>query len=172
PTGCFHGSGPRGGEGQTGEAGEADRGGDREIYPHASAMNRGAFSKTKETAAMSNGLTRRGFLATAAVTAGGFLIPGERAAAQPGSVRVRRSVFSPTAPLADYRTGVGVMKSRPLTDPTSWLYQANMHGTTAPPPAGALWNQCQHGSFFFLSWHRMYLYYFERIVRKACGNNA
>ncbi|MGH7262080.1 MAG: tyrosinase family protein [Nitrospiraceae bacterium] len=29
------------------------------------------------------------------------------------------------------------------------------------------WNTCQHGSYFFLSWHRMYLYYFERILREA-----
>ena len=26
------------------------------------------------------------------------------------------------------------------------------------------WNQCQHGSWFFLSWHRMYLHFFESIV--------
>ncbi|HEX3152229.1 MAG TPA: tyrosinase family protein [Gemmataceae bacterium] len=121
---------------------------------------------------MSNNVTRRKFLATAGATASGFLcLPGD-ALGQPGSVRTRRSVFSLTAPIADYRTGVGVMKTRSATDPTSWIYQANMHGTYTAPPAGALWNQCQHGSFFFLSWHRMYLYFFERIVRKACGNNA
>jgi hypothetical protein len=36
------------------------------------------------------------------------------------------------------------------------------------------WSTCQHGSFFFLAWHRMYLYYFEKIlqaaVRQAIGN--
>ena len=26
------------------------------------------------------------------------------------------------------------------------------------------WGQCQHFSWFFLSWHRMYLFYFEQIV--------
>jgi Common central domain of tyrosinase/Polyphenol oxidase middle domain/Protein of unknown function (DUF_B2219) len=114
--------------------------------------------------------TRREFLWASAVAAGGAL--GGSALAQPGSVRIRRSVFSPSAPIADYRNGVRVMKTRSLTDPTSWLYQANMHGTYTTPPTGAVWNQCQHGSFFFFSWHRMYLYWFERIVRKACGNNA
>jgi hypothetical protein len=59
------------------------------------------------------------------------------------------------------------MRSRPATDPTSWTYQAAMHGTYATPPSGALWNQCQHGTWYFLPWHRMYLYWFERIVRKA-----
>jgi len=40
-----------------------------------------------------------------------------------------------------------------------------MHGTDATP-AKTLWNSCQHGSYYFLSWHRMYLYYFERILAK------
>ena len=68
--------------------------------------------------------------------------------------------------IAALRKGVETMKSRPASDPTSWLYQANMHGTYDTPALQA-WNSCQHGSYFFLSWHRMYLYYFERILRKA-----
>ncbi|HEY9420845.1 MAG TPA: tyrosinase family protein [Thermoanaerobaculia bacterium] len=71
--------------------------------------------------------------------------------------------------IAAFRTGVQAMKSRPASDPTSWLYQANMHGTYDTPALEA-WNSCQHGTFFFLSWHRMYLYYFERILRKASGD--
>jgi tyrosinase len=67
------------------------------------------------------------------------------------------------------RRGVQTMMSRPASDPTSWLYQANMHGTYDSPALEA-WNSCQHGSFFFLSWHRMYLYYFERILRAASGD--
>ena len=27
------------------------------------------------------------------------------------------------------------------------------------------WNQCQHGSWYFLPWHRIYLGFFEQIVR-------
>jgi hypothetical protein len=42
-----------------------------------------------------------------------------------------------------------------------------MHGTLAAVPPGTPWNACQHGGWFFLPWHRMYVYYFERIVRKA-----
>jgi tyrosinase len=61
------------------------------------------------------------------------------------------------------------MQRRPAQDPTSWIYQANMHGTYDTPPLPD-WNQCQHGSFFFLSWHRMYVYYFERILRAASGD--
>jgi tyrosinase len=55
-------------------------------------------------------------------------------------------------------------------DPRGWRFQANIHG--APPEEGSnpAWRQCQHGSFFFLPWHRMYLYWFERILRWAADD--
>lgn len=92
--------------------------------------------------------------------------------------KLRRNIYSlynsnPNDPIIQaYRQGVSVMRARPATDPTSWLYQANIHGTNTPVsgwPAGAPWATCNHG-FHFLSWHRMYLYFFERIVRAASGN--
>jgi Common central domain of tyrosinase/Polyphenol oxidase middle domain len=58
------------------------------------------------------------------------------------------------------------MQARPVSDPTSWAYQAAIHGTYRTPEQ-ANWNGCQHQGWFFLPWHRMYLYYFEKIVRKA-----
>jgi hypothetical protein len=64
--------------------------------------------------------------------------------------------------------GIHAMKARSDTDPTSWIYQANMHGTDDPRNLPA-WSTCQHGSYLFLSWHRMYLYFFERILRKSSG---
>jgi tyrosinase len=70
--------------------------------------------------------------------------------------------------LRAYKKGVTEMRSRPATDPTSWLAQANIHGAFSPPP-GMIADACQHGNLFFQSWHRMYLYFFERIVRKASG---
>src|SRR5687767_10300702 len=68
------------------------------------------------------------------------------------------------------RRGVAVMQQLSLDDPADprgWRFQANIHG--APPEEGSnpAWRQCQHGSFFFLPWHRMYLYWFERILRWA-----
>lgn len=71
--------------------------------------------------------------------------------------------------IAALRRGIQVMKSRPATDPTSWDYQANIHGTTDTRNLMA-WNTCSHGTFFFFPWHRMYLYYFERILRQASGD--
>ena len=101
--------------------------------------------------------------------------PGETPTETPQTARdyVRPNIgkLDPNGPeIAALRKGVEVMKSRPASDPTSWLYQANMHGTYDEPALEA-WNSCQHGSFFFLSWHRMYLYYFERILRKASGDD-
>jgi hypothetical protein len=71
-----------------------------------------------------------------------------------------------------YARAIATMQSRPATDPTSWTFQAAIHGSYSPPPSGALWNECQHASWFFLPWHRMYLFYFERIVRAAVVENG
>jgi tyrosinase len=52
-------------------------------------------------------------------------------------------------------------------DPRGWRFQANIHGAPPEEESNPAWRQCQHGSFFFLPWHRMYLYWFERILRWA-----
>jgi hypothetical protein len=70
----------------------------------------------------------------------------------------------------DYARAVATMKTRPAADPTSWAFQAAIHGSYAISP-NAAWNACQHASWFFLPWHRMYLYFFERIVRAAVIQN-
>src|SRR3954449_7430958 len=95
-----------------------------------------------------------------------------------GQPRLRQNIYTlynnnPNHPtIVAYRNAVALMKTRPASDPTSWLYQANIHGTNTPSgswPAGAPWSTCNHG-YHFLSWHRMYLYFFERIVRAASGD--
>ena len=89
-----------------------------------------------------------------------------------GRLFVRRNVYglAPNGPeLSAYRRGIEVMQQRPMSDPTSWLYQANIHGTSEQNVQPA-WNSCEHSSWFFPSWHRMYLYWFEWIVRKASGS--
>ncbi|HEU4945001.1 MAG TPA: tyrosinase family protein, partial [Solirubrobacterales bacterium] len=65
-----------------------------------------------------------------------------------------------------YSEAVRVMQERSDEDPTSWYYQAAIHGNEEASPQ-PLWNQCKHGTWFFVAWHRMYLYYFEQIVRAA-----
>jgi len=79
-----------------------------------------------------------------------------------------------------YGKAVIAMKKRPTKDPTSWNYQAAIHGFNSTLPywqgigktpgrteKSEFWNQCQHGSWFFLPWHRMYLAYFEQIVAQT-----
>ena len=94
-----------------------------------------------------------------------------RSLAAGGEVFVRRDIgrLSSSGPeIAALKRGIAAMQARADSVPTSWIYQANVHGTEDP---GSLpgWNSCPHGSFFFLSWHRMYLYWFERILRAASG---
>ena len=82
---------------------------------------------------------------------------------------VRRNIWtlpSGDQTVEDYAKAVAIMRSRPAADPTSWTYQAAMHGTHANA-VQPLWNGCQHGTWFFLAWHRMFIYYFEQIVRAA-----
>jgi len=91
------------------------------------------------------------------------------------AVHTRKEISHLTSTeIANYRKGVALMQSRAFNDPTSWIYQANMHGyptnSAICPVVGTpqpQWSTCQHGSFFFLAWHRMYLYYFERILQAA-----
>ena len=83
---------------------------------------------------------------------------------------VTRRAVGPTPVWTDtlqwYARAVARMRQRPASDPTSWTYQAAIHGTDTTPLRTA-WNSCQHGGWYFLAWHRAYLFFFERIVRAA-----
>jgi len=60
-------------------------------------------------------------------------------------------------------------------DPLSWQFQAAMHGratrTGRADRSNALWSRCQHGSWFFLPWHRMYLAAFEAVIQHHLGDD-
>ncbi|HVF61181.1 MAG TPA: tyrosinase family protein [Thermoanaerobaculia bacterium] len=81
---------------------------------------------------------------------------------------VRRNAFTMAESdpvLRGYRRAIVAMRALPTSNPCSWMYQAAIHGTTLTPVQTA-WNTCHTDPKFFWSWHRMYLYWFERIVRK------
>ena len=61
--------------------------------------------------------------------------------------------------LASYRAAVRQMKSLPQSDPRNWTRQAQIHQ-----------NNCPHGNWYFLPWHREYVLEFERICRDLSGN--
>ena len=93
------------------------------------------------------------------------------ARAAPASV-VRRDIGGLAAAhpiVTGYATAWNAMKALPTNDVHSWAYQAAIHGTTLPG-SNIAWNTCHHHTLYFWSWHRMYLYYFERIVRLYSGN--
>jgi hypothetical protein len=122
-------------------------------------------------------LTRRGFAQGSAAIAAAAILP--RASAGEETVRVRRSIgdlIREQSPLVEsYRRGVDEMMKRDVVDKTSWWFQANIHDLPDEELAKLrsferYWRQCPHKNYFFLSWHRAYLYFFERIVRKASGD--
>ena len=98
---------------------------------------------------------------------------------------VRKDLAKLGGPWADeilwYARAVGALRSRSLNDRTGWTYLAAMHGINAqgwidqqiipqntPAPSQdemrLMFNQCQHAGWFFLPWHRGYLWSFEAIV--------
>jgi tyrosinase len=124
---------------------------------------------------------RRAFLATAGITVASVLSP--RLCAQPNNppapaIGTRESVAGMAADhptLVSYRKAVAAMKRVSQDDPTNplgWQFQANMHGATQDDPQNQGWRWCMHGNWWFLPWHRGYLYFFEKIVRKQSGDNS
>lgn len=117
---------------------------------------------------------RRRFLTTLGVTASATLLGPSvfdfKLLAGTPLVRPNVAGLSATGPiLAGYSTAITTMQGLAITDQRSWAYQAAIHYTTASTLMPD-WDNCQHGTHFFWAWHRMYLYWFERIVRKFSGN--
>lgn len=81
--------------------------------------------------------------------------------------RVNPSSPESMAALEIYKAAITLMKGLPSSDPRSWNNQAGIHGTVT---AGFL--KCQHGTWFFLPWHRAYLFYFEQICRELTGEKG
>jgi len=94
--------------------------------------------------------------------------------------------------LGKYAQAVSIMKARAKGNPCGWTFQWYTHAVRGDrtkageiatlsslqqPLANAMWNTCQaHSSTvgavedYFLPWHRMFVYFFERIVRNAIGD--
>ncbi len=74
--------------------------------------------------------------------------------------------------IVSLKRGITAMQGLPSTNPLNWNNFANIHGIGPAPPSGSnpLWNACQHGSWWFLPWHRMYLWFFERAIQKLSGD--
>jgi hypothetical protein len=144
--------------------------------------------------------TRRDFVKRASI-AGAACLLGRSALVGDGPSaplkRVGIKEFAADAgALADLRKAVQKMRQLPPRHPFSWIFQANIHwrpfypdyvyqqadesddpakqlfrDATGFAPAADVFNKCPHGNWWFLPWHRAYLYFFERILRWASGSN-
>ena len=87
-------------------------------------------------------------------------------------------------PILWYARAVAKLRTQPIANRTSWRFWAGMHGynkslwefyhykaANEALPAQAdldkFWLQCQHGSWYFLPWHRGYLIGFEKLIRST-----
>lgn len=92
-----------------------------------------------------------------------------------------------------YAYGMAVTQALECTDPASWYYQGSMHSV---PPRNEIegdtvklcipydsisplrgWNSCPHmypthQQLNFLTWHRLYIYYYERNIRYHIANGG
>jgi tyrosinase len=138
-------------------------------------------------------LTRRTFVT--AVSAIPFAVWFEKYANAFMAPHIRHNASSVQgqAMLKIYAEAVCKMRALPQTDPVGWLFQWYTHnvkgGTTKAAAISSVfgggsspqktlaqdaWSTCQPHNApgvgdYFLPWHRMYVYFFERIIRKVSG---
>ena len=122
--------------------------------------------------AVTRRVKRRRFLKLAGSTAVAAIVSEPLFAMEAlAAPRVRHDIASLTTSsktITSYEKAITAMQKLAKSDPTSWAYQAHIHGAAAPTYTS--WGTCQHYNAFFWSWHRMYLYWFERIIRKKSGD--
>jgi hypothetical protein len=132
---------------------------------------------------MSDSPSRRSFLTMAGVTVASVVNlrlmaePAKPEIPPPGVIHpgIRENVAGMDADhplLTSYRKAIEAMQKLKAKDPLSWQFQANMHGALKADGNNAGWKWCMHGSWWFLPWHRGYVYFFEKIVRKMSGDDG
>jgi len=121
--------------------------------------------------------------------------------AKPQRIRENITKFSTNSQkVSSLRSAVRIMKSRPVTDRSSWRFWAAVHQYplnsndlnrqrlpkdfeaelqadqlwAAPEDIKSAWYKCSHSfdpvpeaGIHFLSWHRIYLFFFESVLREA-----
>jgi hypothetical protein len=103
---------------------------------------------------------------------------------------VRKSLYSPKAEkdMADLKKALGIMRAMDCDSSNSWYYQGAIHWVPDTIPVNpfcasyhypkdlkSAWDNCTHTKskkevIHFLVWHRLYIYHFEKIVRKLSGD--
>jgi tyrosinase len=140
-------------------------------------------------------LSRRRFVATGLAGAGALTVFAEPAQAQ-ALTRYNLASVNGQAMLRKYAQAVRLMMARSPRDPLSWTFQWYTHAVPSnttktqqinqifgpnPSPqkalAQAMWDTCQAhfnsaNEPFFLPWHRMYVCFFEQIIRRVLNDNT
>ncbi|PUB78737.1 MAG: hypothetical protein DBO99_06080 [gamma proteobacterium symbiont of Ctena orbiculata] len=102
---------------------------------------------------------------------------------------IRHSVYANGGTFSDpvihwYAIGVRTLQERPLDSKLGWRFMAAIHGINKPlwqrygyltpgepepiqSEQARYWNQCPHGNWFFLPWHRGYIWALETALREA-----
>jgi tyrosinase len=128
------------------------------------------------------------------VLASALLVKTNRALGGPPLIRYEASSAEGQQMLAKYSKAVALMKLKPKGNPCSWTFWWYTHGVwtndafesqklqevaalpaAQQPLASAAWDTCQNhfgqtSEDMFLPWHRMYVYYFERVLRQTLGD--
>lgn len=106
-------------------------------------------------------ITRRAFIGSSVCLP--IAIHGSLAIGQATGVkRIRRNVGSlnnTSSDLSLYRVAVAALVNLPNSDPRNWNRLAAQHQ-----------DHCPHSNWWFLPWHRAYLYYFERVCQDILNN--
>jgi len=135
-------------------------------------------------------LSRRHLVVSGLAGAGASLLPGSiREANAATSIRYNLASANGQVMLKKYAQAVKLMMALPPSNPLSWTFQWYTHAVPTnttkaaalaqifgpnPSPNKALatdmWNTCQghfaaSGEPYFCPWHRMYVCYFEEIIR-------
>jgi hypothetical protein len=115
---------------------------------------------------MDQAMHRRSFVKRAGLLAGtAWLVANPEGRADAPAVRIRPEIntLDPNGPeVATLKKAVAELERRSranMADPTGWVAQARIH-----------FDHCPHNNWFFLPWHRAYLYFFEQICRDASGD--
>jgi len=105
--------------------------------------------------------------------------PGQPVAFSPvanAPMRVRKSAFELSPPeiekLKSAYTALRNLAQQSPDDPRNWFHQGQVHCWYCSGALDGLWGQEIHGSWWFLPWHRSYLYFHEQILGSLIGDST
>ncbi|HEY8698119.1 MAG TPA: tyrosinase family protein [Rhizomicrobium sp.] len=108
-----------------------------------------------------SGFTRRYFLETGAAAAAASTLPFGAARAAAKYVRYPVNTSEGQKMLDSYREAIAVMRDLGPQNPHNWFRNAFVHTY-----------DCPHHNWWFLVWHRGYMGWFERTVRRYSKNQS